>query len=570
MFRSVYFLLTLVVAALPLAHAQDAAAPGSGSIIPVIGGGAGGGAGSIYVGGPGVYNQVNENVTDLAKEALEDAQINQEADRQFVLAAVAQIQEAYVEYSDFLVKGPLVGYQAKGINSQTITVEEFMAATANLKAKRNVFEALLVEKASINKETLPSNFTAIVSTDGTEQPTLLTGNVNLEKVVEAYQQRIKEDLDPALQSFNRIAVETQPGQVLTIADYKSLLDPDFSKTPPLTPEKISELTQKVIRLKEQGVENGRKERSAYGSIMQNNYNVFFDTFGTDFKYVGRSSDEPGWIEWGLGLIVGSGESKSKTGKGDTVAVPGVVVDTDMTARNNAFKHLVNFGYARSYLRLSEGVSICAIQPKKVDPTNFGGFEAVEAMREMRNDVACGTAELLSAQQSARLIIQYSGVQSEHVFDSNGFFKAGLLNKLGSATTFAMGNRQSAEALHMMIQLVYADIQEELLLNTQGQGLQPLRDMYVARYQSSPEQRDYFQGVKCAIDPGACDDVGAFGTSPGYGGTSDDIKLAYEKMRAKVRESKAMFNQARLIEETIEASQKGTVEQEQTDRRKSLL
>lgn len=521
---------------------------------PVLVGGVGR-SGHMYI-NPGAYRQIEENVTESAKKAMDLVNVTQNQDRDFVLGAVNEIHQAYVEYANKLISGEILQLEARGVAGNTTDLDTFMKQTTELKAKKAAFESLLVKNASINKAVLPSNYEVIITSDGTKQQVASPGQINLSSVVDKYHELIKNELDPQLASYTHIKIDVY-GQVLGIEQYKNILNPDFRDLPTLNVDKKEELTAKMVQLRNRSGDLARNERIEFADAVRAEYNDFARRYGSDYRYVYRSGNATGKfpkLDKVFKGIFGSDESRTTPGKGNTPNVPGISLDTDITARNASFKRMIDMWWVRSYQRLVDGQQICALQPKMVAATNLGAFEAIEALKELRTEPACTKNELENALENARRIMIYSGAQAAYVFDDKGFLEAGLLNRLGSAVTFALGNRPAAEALNMLIQLVYADIQEELLMATPGQGLQALHSMYRARYQSSPEQKEYYAKIKCSIDKTAdCADKDDAFSETSSVGMAGDVRRVFLDLKAKIQLQKDFIDQANRIDATLQAA-----------------
>jgi len=536
---------------LPFAQAQE----GINSVVPVIAGGAGQ-SGRMYVGGAGDYRQVEVNVTELAKSALATAQVTQEVDRQYVLSAVQSIHEAYVDLAQSTISTDLLELQSIGLSGDAVSIDQFLKATNGVKLKMVNFKSLLEKSRSINKSTLPSNYVVNSNEDEGQQVVPSVGKVNLDDVVNTYNKMIESEILPQLAQYRNIKVEIN-GEILSLASYKSLLNPDFSSVPQLSPEKRAEVASNITNLRKKSQQIGEKERINFADALRDGYNSFARTYGADYKYIFRSDSQEKEDSSGVfgkigKLLFGSGESKTKTGKGDTVQVNGIEIKDDMTQRNEAFNRMVEVFWMRSYLRLTQGIQICAVQPKEVKTTNFGALKDIDPMKNLRTGMACSRTELEEALENARRVLTYTGVQADHIFNGEGLMETGVINKIGSAVTFFKGNRPSAEALNMLMQLVFADIQEELIMATPGKGLSALRDLYSARYQSSPELKAHYSSLKCSIDfdSQVCGDVGAFDVDDSVG-MEQDVKSIFKDLQTRLKVAKDYIDQANRLEQSLE-------------------
>lgn len=548
---------------------------GGTQVVPFITGTGGAGNGRIYFGGDGTYRQVEEEITKLAMKALHEAGITQQEDIKYVLAATQEIHSSFLDYAQLVLTGKMFEMNTTGIQGEATPVMDFMQAIAELKAKKAFFESTLVKLASINKGVLPSNYSVLATSEGRQQQVPSPGMINLEPTLSIYRNLVKDEVDSQLTTYTSIKVEVY-GQILTHNQYKDLLNPDFSLVPTLNFNKIAELTESMRGLREQSRNMGMKERRDFSNLVRDDFNGFVEKFGEDYKYILRSGTENNSLidrfkNMLNKFLSGSDESRTKLGKGETPSVPGVNISTDINARNQAFKRIADVFYLRSYLRLSEGIRICAPQPKEISPSNLGAFKSLQEIQQLRPEVACTKTELESALQSTRLAIAYSGAKAEKIFGQGEFMEAGLLNKLGSMVTFGAGNRPYAETIHMLFQLVYADIQEELIMATPGSGLRELRLLYGARYQYSEEQKKYYSSVKCSIDYDSevCGEIGAFDETPGVG-MPNDFRAVFLDLRQALAAAKAKIEQANRIYATIQAAQKGGAAQKNSrDRAKEL-
>jgi len=546
----------------------------SSGVMPFIAGSASGKGSRMYVAGAGAYKQIEVDVARLAEKVLTDAKVNQVEDRDYVKAAVLELHNAYVEYANALIADQILAMDTAGIAGNSIQLKDFMKNTAELKVKAQTFQSLLVKNESINKEVLPSNYSVIADSEGRTQAIPTVGLINLQPVRAKYENLIKTQLEPQLASYSHIKIDVN-GQVLTFKDYKSILTPDFSKAPDLSPTKRAELTTQLEDLRKQSRKVTYQERIDFSDVLRTEYNDFSRRYGSDYKYVyrpGQSTSKPqekGWLDMAGEALFGNNDSRTKLGKGNTVAAGGVSVESEFVARDNAFKRLTDVFWTRSYMRLTQGLQICAVQPKMVKATNFGAFQAIESLKQLNTTPACSKNELEDALENARRILVYSGVQADKVFDKeNGFLQAGLLNKLGSAVTFTLGNRASAEALNMLIQLVYADIQEELILATPGQGLRALRQLYTARYQSNPEIKTYYSDLKCSYDTGieGCDTEDAFAETASVGIEDNDVRSTFLALKTKNALAKDLIDQANLINEALEVARENSASHNKAKKR----
>lgn len=539
---------------------------------------AGAGNGSrMYMAGEGDYRQIEVDVTKLAEAALNAAQVTQKEDREYILAAVLELHNAYVEFNNEVFTGPVLDLQVLGLQGKTTDIKTFMNVTSALKAKLAAFESLMTKVSSLNKETLPSNYQVLANEQGEKQNVPTPGLIELGKVTQTYKDLIDTVSLTQLQTYQNIKVKHK-GQSLDIEKYKSLVAPDFSAFPKYEVGEIDSMLSEQEQLRDQAANVGETEKQEYGDLIRNDYNSFARRFGSDYRYVFRTTDkssgEKSWLDGALEGLFGSGDSHKKVGKGNTVAVPGVAIDSDIAARNNDFKRIVDLFYARSYLRLKRGMQICAIQPKAVPATNFDAWLKLDPMRQLNTQLACTREELADALENARRIIISTGVQSEEVFGEEGFLESGILNKLGTAVTFTLGKRPIAEALHMLMQLVYADIQEEYMLANRGQGLRSLYDMYGDRYQSSQEQKDYYTIVKCNYDSSAsgCNEISsddAFATI-GNEGIAGDYGQVWKTLSNRMAFARDLLDQADRIQVELDSFRSSSKEHERAKSRDSKL
>lgn len=546
--------------------AQD---PNPTASVPVI---VGAGGGRAYI-NPGNYDQTEANVTDSAIEAMKLAGVTQKEDVEYVKTKVAELHTAYVEYSNYLLNGPLLEMETTGIQGNSVDVLEFMKVVGELRSRKAAFDSLLLSVRSINKNVLPSNYNAVITANGTQQQIPSQGMINLDPVVREYSALRDNELEPQLNSYANIKVDVY-GVVLFFNQYKSLINPVFPGVASLNPEKTAQLNLQIANLRQRSRDVTFENRQRFADAQRNEYNTFGTQYGFDYRYVNRSGDEEdnGWFGGIIDLFTGSGDKTVETGRGNTASVPGVEVENDIEQRNAAFKRLIDSMWMGSYLRLTTGIQVCALQPKFVEASNFGAFKELELLRELQTQPACTKAELEAALEYTRRIIKYTGAQAEGTF-SEGFFEAGILNRLGSLTTYALGQRPAAEAMHMLIQLVYAGIQEELYMVTPGKGLQAVRDMYTARYQSSPEQRAYYSKLKCSIDKGAsgckANEEDPFAEIGGVGQDGDLLQAFYDLQNSN-KLARDFLDQAERIQSTLNAAREGSTGHTNINRRANGL
>lgn len=525
------------------------------------------GSGRTYFQGAGDYKQVELSVNSLAEKKIEAAQIVQKEDKEYILSIVSELHQAYVDYAKSLTSDQLFELEASGIAGNPVSLRDFLKATADLKLKTEAFQSLLIKSKAIKKETLPSNYSVIETTDGKSQPIPLVGNVDLTEIIEKYKNLVKDNLDPLLASYTHIKINID-GKILTKNDYGDILKPNFSMVNEFNLNTKTKLTEEMNRFLSQSRDVIFDDKIKFTNALRNEYNGFTNRFGSSYQRIYRpgspANKEQGFLDKLAETIFGTSDSRTKTGKGNTTAVAGLHVEDDFEARDSSFRRLIDTFWIKSYLRLKSGIQLCAVQPKEFKPQNnlnilgrlnllSDDADLIDAMKQLRAEPACSKDELEDALQNARNILIYSGLHSDFVFNKDSsFLEVGLLNKLGSAVTFALGKRPVAEAVNMLIQLVYADIQEELIMATPGRGLRALRDMYSARYQSSKEQKDYYSSLKCSYDKNIpeCANQTAYDETPGAGASDDDIRAVFLDLQSKIYLAKDYIDQASLINQEL--------------------
>lgn len=153
------------------------------------------------------------------------------------------------------------------------------------------------------------------------------------------------------------------------------------------------------------------------------------------------------------------------------------------------RDMTEYFYGRSYFRAIYGMPLGAIgieyERKSFNTDYFFSSNSIKVFEE----VVWNERERFNVAISYENAVKAAKARSQAVFGTDvNFFE-----RINSALTLIKGQKRLAVANRMMLELLYNDFQEELLI---WSGKYPeMRDHFRGRYQSSPEQIEFYSAMK---------------------------------------------------------------------------
>jgi hypothetical protein len=169
-------------------------------------------------------------------------------------------------------------------------------------------------------------------------------------------------------------------------------------------------------------------------------------------------------------------------------------------RAEQLARIVNGFWGLSYLRKVNGGRTGTILPKPYEKKalNLDKFtvlmSSLTEFREESSPSQINDRDLAAASESVRNILITLDERSSKILSGD----ASVLARVNSLIAYMRGERPSAEALLLIMQLIAADIHEEQML-TLGDGLAGVKRFYESRWNATPADTAVTEARICAFD-----------------------------------------------------------------------
>jgi hypothetical protein len=426
-------------------QASNAFAAQTGVVTPIVGM-------SAIAASAGTYDIKNEDTTKIVEMILGQVSKVQESDLKFIEEARVSTQKAYSDLQKFIT-GDFSKLSNDSKLSKTIDANVFLSALSRIQELQLTLDSQIQSLNAITKGALPSQNQIQVA--GNSQTVVGYRNIDMSGLVSLYQEYTKALIAMANSMPMKVALPS--GGIKIIA--KDTLTPNFPMV--YLPEDFKKIQEQinVLRLPPEEL---RDLMNDHASETRRLIQAFVTNFGSSEVY--RFKNE-----------------------------------ADRTARSEEIQAIQDIFWTRSYLRLSWGVRLGAIQPAAYQKrwANVEKFTvATESLRQFRQERAVSEVELANASENMRNTLEILDDRTVSILGENP--DASFLARANAFMTFVGGQTQTAEALLMISQLVAADIAEEKMLVSPG-GLQKLQAFYTARYQATKAMQTHYTSLKCSID-----------------------------------------------------------------------
>lgn len=447
--------------------------PGTGGQTPAV------------VQGPGAYgfNTVSQDTTKLALQAMQQAGVTRDQDRQFLSELVSRMQTKIAE----LIK---LGAQLNQISAQSLGAgvsfeNSYYPLLQAIRLKNTELSADLQSSTVISPEVLPSYEPIKVGDLQVSAPA--TTKINLGPVVEKLDGVRRQILDD-MNAVKMGRITTAAGQQVVFHGSDSI-NPDLNNLQLLSPQQIQKLEMQIRALTMIGKTTRDLDQQFVNAIVPM-ITAFVRNYGTSERFRFRD-------------------------------------DNDKNARAQAFSQITDAFYRRSYLRKKYGISLGAIQtdPMKGYPKSIANLEKfglsplTQALTSFSTQPAVMDTEIMNAFESARNFVQMFDTKLTPVFQSkqkivqvktisgqmrqvsmDGDWLAkdtGFIARANSAVTFLTGNQPTAEVMLAVMRMVLADVKEEMFLLQNDRG--SLATYHDLRYRSTPELKSLANLRMCQFD-----------------------------------------------------------------------
>ncbi len=167
-------------------------------------------------------------------------------------------------------------------------------------------------------------------------------------------------------------------------------------------------------------------------------------------------------------------------------------------RNSAFKLIVNAFWFRSYIRAIYGTPVgsLALQYDKKIFHIDKFWNSTESLGNFLPEFAWSDADQASIRDDIRVALELAGDRSVRILDNGD---AGFLTKANSFFTYVGGKRNLADTNLMILQLIAADLYEDILIKKPN-GLVRMLEQYQNRYYATDDTKKYYQGLEDTYFP----------------------------------------------------------------------
>lgn len=405
---------------------------------------------------PGQYDIQQRDVSLLLQEALKRAGEVQESDRRYLDQTVESLRLASNQYIQLLLVGEFKKLSDISVAGQTVPVLKFLETLNQVRGSR----AALINQLQILdglQSALPSDISIPDGKNSLNLPQARKINFS------AISTKIFEQVHKAefLANNYPFVIEHTAGLQIIPNQSGSALNPVL-QFPLLTGSQIAELQKKARRLSTPDAEFERSAES-HGNLLKRLISVFVNQYGRMEAYRFRDAELA-------------------------------------RARADQFEQIVNAFWMRSYLRQVYGVRVGALLPANYKKRWMNTdlilvlTEQLTQFSELTGPSQINDSDLMKAMEDIRMYLSVLGQRTEKILVGD----ASVIARLNSFITLMKGERPTAEALLMIMQLVAADIKEEQILAT-GFGLDSLVTFYQSRWKSTPQDIEINKKRVCAFD-----------------------------------------------------------------------
>lgn len=400
----------------------------------------------------------------LQKTYLDKVFERSKEDREFFLKSVTDLEKSFEVFLNDVVfrEGGLVTMNQNAKLMQASDALEFMKAINRYHKSRLELEARIEALTAITDGRLPSQLKIKADGSGIEEAPNY-GNIDLTPMKKFYLGRV-EYITQYLENLQQIVeVKDKTGKVLRkiiIAENtkKGLQLPAAPVL--LTPAEILQLRNEILEASQWNTPESVDACDAFTKYIRQYTQDFISTYGSTERYRRLSDDE-----------------KAK--------------------RADDAKQLVEAFWLRSYIRAAYGMPIAAIgldydkYPFHLDVI----LNSTKSLALFHEQPVWRERDFIRQEQNFRNALKRANVRSEKIMDGNlGFIASGenLLTWLG-------GQRNMAQALQMMLQLMAADLYEERLVQ-KADGVEKMKARFRTRYASNDADKKFYRDLRMAYDP----------------------------------------------------------------------
>lgn len=415
---------------------------------------------------PGQFDIHSGDVTVLLQETLKRYADVQDKDREYLDSVVKEMITVVNDYQTYITAGPWKQLSDRSISSgaKQVTLQEFLATLNEVRQKKLALQTKLDLLTSVSSA-LPSD---VQTVDGkSNNPLPQPRKIDFSGVVAAATKN--------LAAAEAIANNLQFAVVNVNPD-----DPTDVRPPLLIPANSGTALNPVINsplLSRKQIDN--LQAQARGLV----------TFSRSFNSATQThADLLKQLIW---------KFRDRFGKEEAYRFHDAAFSE---ARAAAFKDIANMFWQRSYLRKVYGVRVGSILPENYNKRymNIDRFtvllDQLSQFKETSSPLDIDDASILSATEDFRQTLITLGDKTAGILTGD----ASILARINSAYTWFRGERPTAEALLMIVQMLAADLYEEKAL-AMGTGLQEVTRFFDARWEATPQDKQLHEERVCAFD-----------------------------------------------------------------------
>lgn len=234
-------------------------------------------------------------------------------------------------------------------------------------------------------------------------------------------------------------------------------------------------------------------------------------------------------------------------------------EADLQAAKRTYDRIVTAFWVRSWLRMKYGIGLGSIRMNY--QKRWFGIE--ELLRDPESFLDLGeinerTGEYATAVRSeAQLLDVAENIRKNAQLADHRATIGGSYNPLSIATyvwTFATGRKPMMETVNLVLKMIEADVNEELLV-TDGGGQDKMKDYYVGRYYLDPKAKQAARALECAFDPETIEGVtDEHCGSSGVGAEAliNSTKSTFNKLDLALGLKQADFESAKRLQAQLSA------------------
>lgn len=399
------------------------------------------------------------DVTKLIDSATQKYFEQRESDRAFLETSVKNIVDQYNEiYAKIYIEKLTRASQMSLSNAlQAIPVDQFLELDREYKLAKEVYLNKVAGIQSIPKGGLPS--AQIVVTENKSMDLPAWRSLNVDPIVNQFTGKIKE-LDAAVNAL-RFKVK----DIMGIQQEVTGFNIDYTKLTLIRPEDRMIQQDNINKLKHIPILVSTRQDTFTGQIVKD-AKVYVTQFGANERYRYRD-------------------------------------DKDLASAKKVYDRVAQAFWARSWLRMKYGIGLGSfnmnytkrwfnIEELMKSPSDFIDFGAVDERTGEYKSAVRSEDKLLNVMENIRLNAQVA----DHRATVGGSY-----SPLALATylwTFVKGERALLETASMVLKMIEADVNEELLV-TSGNGQTKMKEYYIGRYYLNPDAKKKAREFECAFD-----------------------------------------------------------------------